>query len=272
VRARFPAIGGAMLLVVGLIGGCSADTGTAPMVSPSSSSSPVDPPTKQVVTSGTSSAMSEASRRTPAMSEGPSKSTGAITTSAAGGSRTSASPTASARPSAATSSPGPTNTARPATTTADAGPASATAGPQPSFGLSAQDAAERQAIAEAWVKFWDVVVVAPSKPASQRRGLLEQVAVNPFLDRELASDADYDRAGKSTYGKVGHRLYWGPPPIDGTADIGDCMDLSKFGDFDVRKQEKLTYGSPRRDFRGTLKKVDGRWLVSEFQIWVDITC
>ena len=97
-------------------------------------------------------------------------------------------------------------------------------------GLSAQEAADRKAIEQAWLHYWEVYVKINSIPVASRGSALAAVAVDPIKAQILSSALLFDKEKRATYGTVAHRPYWGPP-VDGrdTAIMGDCLDTSKYG-------------------------------------------
>jgi hypothetical protein len=261
VRARAGVVGGVVLLVVGLVAGCTADTRTAPVVSPSFSSSPMDTPTMPVVSTPSSVTSAPA---TPARSS--TRSTAAdvpVTRSSAPASTAKSSGGGQATTGAVSSS----RTRVPSTTIPGldrptSGPGTTTVGPVPTAGLSAQEAADRRAIAQAWLNFWNVWVDVERYPAAERRARLATVAIDPYLTGALKNMEKADARGISTYGNVAHRLYWGPVAADGEAIIGDCMDTSQFGDYDIKTNKMTTAGYERDDINGTLvRQSDGSWKV-----------
>ncbi|MTD15164.1 hypothetical protein GIS00_14570 [Nakamurella sp. YIM 132087] len=160
-----------------------------------------------------------------------------------------------------------------ASTKADAGPGS-TAATIPTEGLDPQEAADRQAVAEAWIRFWDVIEVVQNRPAAERESLLRSVTGEPLYSKLSASVAEKEAAGEASYGTVAHRIYWGPP-IEGrdVANIGDCTDTSKYGARSIEDDKILTRGLERDDARGVLRRqASGQWIVTEIRFMPENTC
>ncbi len=165
-----------------------------------------------------------------------------------------------------------TPTGDPARSTAiPQGPASSSA-VIPTEGLDPQEAADRQAVADMWVKFWDVFASIDSVPSEQRGAVVASVATPAFAQRIVESAAGYAAQNKMTYGYVLHRIFWGPPIEDGqTALVGDCMDTTNYGDANKATGSKETLGTAREYARGHLVRSPSGWLVDSYT-FVDQPC
>lgn len=160
--------------------------------------------------------------------------------------------------------------------TATASP-SAKAVPTPTLntaGLSAEEAADRRAIQDVWVRYWNTEFTEAVRSAGQRLALFKPVAVDPNLSELVKSAATFSAKGWADYGVPGHRIYWGPP-VDGAdqAIMGDCMDFSHSGRLDIKTKRALTVGIPRSNVRGIFERqADDTWRVSDLQFLEDTSC
>lgn len=172
------------------------------------------------------------------------------------------------------SSPRPTTTSTPTSSRSvdPTTPKPPTASPQPPTRkppvtltdgpISPQETADRAAVEKAWVKYWGVFTNMMKVPPDQRREVYGSVAVDPQLTNMINDAAFADKKKIDNYGTVVHRFNW-PVPISVTGDpiLGDCMDQSKFGIFDVEKSRALSHGSARVNLQATLTRSDGAWKV-----------
>jgi len=141
-------------------------------------------------------------------------------------------------------------------------------------GLSPNEIANRTAIQNVWVKYWEVSSKYIRTPKNRKLALLQTVAVEPQIGRITAAAADFEKKGWDNYGTPGHRPYWGPPVEGGSkAIMGDCMDFSHVGRLEVATGRKLTVGVPRSNIRGLFERqVGGDWRVSGLQILENTSC
>ena len=140
--------------------------------------------------------------------------------------------------------------------------------------LTVRERADRAAIENSWIRFWEVTSRLIKTPSAQRLKLLASVAIEPQVGKLLAAAQDFDAHGWDQYGTVGHRFYWGPP-VDGggIAILGDCMDFSRAGRLDVKSGKALTVGVTRSNIRGTFTRGAGdTWRVNGVQILENSKC
>jgi len=140
-------------------------------------------------------------------------------------------------------------------------------------GLSAKEIADRTAIQEIWVKYWQTTGPILKTPVKARAVRLRNVAVEPQIGKLLAAAATFEKNGWNNYGAPIHHIYWGPP-VDGAAQaiMGDCMDLSHAGRLNVKTGKPLTVGLPRTNLRGIFEQTPAGWRVSGLQLLEDTPC
>lgn len=187
-----------------------------------------------------------------------------------GESTASKSPTSPTPPASTPLPPGSESVTSATTITTRLTPPSVSVG---TSGLSTLEITERKAIEKAWFDFWDVYLTINNVPAATRSKALSSVAIDPIKTQIITSASLYDKEKKNTYGKVEHRLYWGPP-VDGQklAIIGDCMDTSHYGTKDARTGRIMTEGYIRDNTREVFSQVtSGEWRLQELQL-LDQSC
>ncbi len=100
-------------------------------------------------------------------------------------------------------------------------------------------------------------------PASQRRALLEQLAVDPALASLLAGMSQADAKGEVFYGAAVPRPTVRINPDATTALVDDCQDGTEAGIADKATGEKKTVGVARNRVSVTMKKQPGQlWKVA----------
>lgn len=125
-----------------------------------------------------------------------------------------------------------------------------------------EEAADRKAVEAAWVKYWGVFTNLVDVPKDQRRKVYAEVAIDPQLSKMVKDAAFADEEKLANYGTVVHRPYWSAPiSITKDAILGDCMDQTKFGIFDVAASKALSHGAARVNVQATLKRTGDSWKV-----------
>jgi len=143
-----------------------------------------------------------------------------------------------------------------------------------SAGLSAQESADRAAIAAQWDKLWQTYAALPHTPVEDRQALAAQVAVDPALTSLLTDANTLNTKGWDTYGQFTSRLSW-PQPVDGkeTAAIADCQDASQAGSYEIITGNKMTVGIPRNPLQASYQRgQDGVWRVEQVFYLKDEPC
>lgn len=139
---------------------------------------------------------------------------------------------------------------------------------------SSQEAADRRAVEEQWVKFWAVYGGIGRTPVDKRAYLVKQIAIEPTSSNVLKNAASMDLKGLDTYGKVIHHISW-QARIDGgtSAVIADCQDQSKYGSVESGTGIKKTVGVSKDNMRGEfLKGNDNIWRLRQIYFLTDIPC
>lgn len=134
-------------------------------------------------------------------------------------------------------------------------------------GLSAQEVADRTAIEQAWLHYWDVYLKFYDATPAQRVQLLKGVTTEPQTSKLIESGLLADKEKARTRGNVRHRFYWGPP-VDGQdlAVVGDCMDTSKYGSYFVATGKQRSAGIPRANIRIIMKRSGpSGWLIEKIE-------
>lgn len=163
------------------------------------------------------------------------------------------------------STPDSSRTPRPPTTPAQISgaktPKPTTAVPA-SGGTLPTEAADRKAVEAAWVRFWMVYIKLVETPKSKREKVYGTVAVDPQLTKLLRTAEIADAEKVANFGSVVHRFYW-DAAISTTSDavLGDCMDQSKFGVYDISSNKALSMGESRVNIQATLKRSGSSWKV-----------
>lgn len=250
---------GALLLASGLTVGCTS--GSVPVTPPSSAN--LTPGGSFVEPTGGSADRSSGATASTSISEGSSAppstrptSTPLITRSSHSGRPTTATTSSS---SGQGGTVGSTTKATPTVQTS---------------GLSAQEIADRTAIQQAWVNFWEVYSKINETPASQRESVLMPLVVEPLRSKIIKAAAVYDAKGFGDYGFVSHRFYWGPP-VEGRspAIMGDCMDTSKYGSIVTKTGKKRTKGFERDNTRAVfVRGADQVWRLQTIESLVNQAC
>lgn len=134
-------------------------------------------------------------------------------------------------------------------------------------GRSAQEVADRTAIEQAWLHYWDVYLKFYDATPAQRVQLLKGVTTEPQTSKLIESGLLADKEKARTRGNVRHRFYWGPP-VDGQdlAVVGDCMDTSKYGSYFVATGKQRSAGIPRANIRIIIKRSGtSGWLIEKIE-------
>jgi hypothetical protein len=262
-------------LAAGLLTACTSTAGTAPLTAlPSSTTDDGTPTFPSSTPSSAASVSTTAASVSTSASAAPVASTPASKTSTRPTPTTAATRTTPTVPTTRTTAAATTSTTHTrGSIQAAAGPGSTTAGLVPSAGLSPEQAADRQAIANAWVRFWTVFIDASKRPVAERKKLMAQVAVEPYLTDVLQGIEEGTARGEGLYGNVTHRFYWAPAsPPSRHESIGDCMDTTQFGSYEVKTGDKLTKGYERDNNNVTFyKDDDGSWKVQQILV-LDTPC
>ena len=241
----------AALVALALLAGCTSHTSALP------SSVPLTPGGTVIEPSSASASVSTSASSVPSSLGTPQ-----------GMSTVSSTPTISAPPlsSSAPTTPRSTTPTKGSTTSPSTASTSVPSVSVNTSGLSAREIADRTAIEEAWVQFWDVYTVVYNSPASKREGILEKVAADPVISKILTAGASFDKQGIRTRGYVTHHIYWGPP-VDGQspAIMGDCLDTSHYGSYWSKNGQQRTVGEVGANVRGIFVRTAGTWLVSSLE-------
>lgn len=157
-------------------------------------------------------------------------------------------------------------------------PAEASALPLPSDdtrvdALNPQEQAERAAIEAVWREVWKLVPQINEVSETERAAAVDQLMMDPIRTQLLASAADADARGATTYGSITLHPYWyravGGLPF---AVIGDCRDASQFGAADRATGEKKSVGTKDNNTVGKFVKVDGSWKLFDVTYVQDVPC
>ena len=134
-------------------------------------------------------------------------------------------------------------------------------------GLSAEEIADRTAIEQAWLHYWDIYLKFYDATPAQRVQLLKGVTIEPQTTRLLKAANEFDKQGIRTRGSVMHRFYWGPPAAgEALIVVGDCMDTSKYGSFYKATGLERSMGVKRANFRVIMKRSSNNWLIQQVEV------
>lgn len=132
-------------------------------------------------------------------------------------------------------------------------------------------AADRDAAADAYRRFWVVAYTLDSHPVGEWSGRLGSVATDPLLPRLLEALKAQHVSGIREYGQVRPR----PVTVEvdgGIVTILDCQDASGAGEAYAETGMPKTVGRPRTPIAASLRLgADGRWRVSQAKE-LDSTC
>jgi hypothetical protein len=150
-------------------------------------------------------------------------------------------------------------------------PSSATSG---SFDPTAQEAADRAAIAAQWSAFWKVYIGIVKTPEAQRSAALAAVSVDPAKGRVLEAASRLEADGLDYYGDVTLRPYSIDLDEGGRqAVLMDCQDQSRYGSLYVATGKKRTVGVDHNHAQaGFVRGDDGIWRVQDVQYVENVPC
>jgi len=142
-----------------------------------------------------------------------------------------------------------------------------------SLDAAAQETKDRQDAELVWRKFDGLAFTMASLSAEQAEQAFQQVAVDPQLTRLRNGYATLKARDEAGYGLTISVISW-PQPIAGrdTVTLNDCQDGTQAGYLDAKTGNKLTVGTPNAPARGTLKRTQNGWRVSNSEALVGETC
>lgn len=128
--------------------------------------------------------------------------------------------------------------------------------------------ADRTAIEQAWLHYWDVYLKFYDATPAQRVRLLKGVTTEPQTSKLMNAGALADKNKIRTRGPISHRFYWGPPVAgDDQIVVGDCMDTSKYGSYLVTTGKQRSIGVVRDNFRVIMRRdINDAWLIERVEV------
>ncbi len=102
-------------------------------------------------------------------------------------------------------------------------------------------------------------------PGARRPQLLRRFLTEPALSRVVAGLAALDAAGRRNYGTPVSNVFDTVATND-SAVLHDCRDESSAGQLDVATGRRLTVGLRNTHVVARFVRVDGRWLISRFEL------
>jgi hypothetical protein len=150
----------------------------------------------------------------------------------------------------------------------------ATTSPPASVDPAAREIRDRQAVEDAWTKFWGVYVRLHEIPPGQLQAAVDSLAVGVSKIQLLDEVKLFKATHRTSYGYVVNHPYW-QQSVHGksTATMGDCMDQSHYGSRSTSTHKTLTVGVPRDNTKATfLKGADGVWRVKLVEYLLDVKC
>jgi hypothetical protein len=151
---------------------------------------------------------------------------------------------------------------------APARPATAAVAPPPAPPEPSRQSAARAAEAEVRARYAAYRAAQPTVEASRadrRPQLLRRFLAEPARSRVLAGLAALHAAGRRSYGSPASKVFAVAVRGD-RAVLHDCRDERSAGQLDVATGRRLTVGVEHTHVVVRFARVDGRWLISGFEL------
>lgn len=139
--------------------------------------------------------------------------------------------------------------------------------------LNPQEVADRTAIEAVWRRAWDLYSTIDDVPASERPAEVGAVMLDPLKSQLLQGAAKDDAEGITSYGSITLHPYW-YRGVDGKpyAVIGDCRDVSAFGDVSRTTGDKISVGVKNSNTVGQFIRTTDGWKLWNVTYVTDVPC